>query len=195
MPLPFVLGAALSALTGPAAVALGTVTGAAMLLNELKINESPAKSKELFTIEETMKILGMSKPTILKKIKEGQITPEELGVRGRGRRFHIRREEIESYALKNNIVPNWGKEDISTNGPTSKVRIEETIKLKELQKEEAELDLEELELEPDDTVDYKRKLIQAKKKVKNIDKDIQALKIILMSLDSDEQKKAKPPAE
>ncbi len=185
MALPFILGAAISALLGPAAgVAAGVAAATgATIINELDLKESPSKSKELFTTEEAMTVLGMSKPTILKKMKEGLIPYEVAGGRGRGS-FHIRREELEKYAANNNIVPDWGCDAIPPTRTDNKASVEETIKLKELQREEAELDLEELELEPENTIDYKRKLIQAKKKVKKLDKDIQALKIILMSLDS-----------
>ena len=181
MPLPFILSAAISALAGSTGGV--AAAGTAMLVNKLAIKGTPTKLKEVFTTEEAMKVLGMSKPTILKKMKDGLIPYEVSGGRGRGG-YHIRREALENYAENNNIVPNWGEEDIPTNGPANKLSVEETIKLKKLQKEEAELELEEIQLEPDDSVDYKRKLIQAKKKIKKLDKDIQALKMILMSLDT-----------
>ena len=180
MALPFILGAAISALLGPAAgVAAGVAAATgATIINELDLKESPSNSKELFTTEEAMTVLGMSKPTILKKMKEGLIPYEVAGGRGRGS-FHIRREELEKYAANNNIVPDWGCDATPPTRTDNKASVEETIKLKELQREEAELDLEELELQPEDTIDYKRKLIQAKKKVASIEKEIQGWKIFL----------------
>ncbi len=184
MSLPLFLGAAIGALLGPAGIAVGAAatTGAA-IINGLDIKESSNNLKDLYTTEEAMQVLGMSKPTILKKMKEGLIPYEVSGGRGRGS-YHIRREVLENYAIRNNIVPNWGNENVIATRPDNKVTVEETIKLKKIQKEEAELELEELELEPVDTIEYKRELIQAKKKIKILDKDIQALRMILISLDS-----------
>ena len=86
MPIPFLIGAAISALGASAAAAgtIGTVTaagaaaaGAAAAYKVKKgldvredLSQESIGVKSVFTTDEAMKVLGMSKPTILKKMKE-----------------------------------------------------------------------------------------------------------------------------
>ena len=132
--------------------------------------------KEFFTTNEAMKVLGMSKPTILKKIKKGLIPYE--GSIGRGG-FVIHREELKAYAEKNNIVPDWGVDNSQTVSDFDTADLDELIKFSKIEKEKIELELEELELEADDSVEYKRKVIQTKKKIIALDNAIQQYQIIL----------------
>lgn len=197
MPIPFLIGAAISALGASAAAAgtIGTVTaagaaaaGAAAAYKVKKgldvredLSQESIGVKSVFTTDEAMKVLGMSKPTILKKMKEGAIPYEGSGGRGG---FRIRREALEAYAERNNIVPNWGVESLPAASATDKEAIEEVIKLLQIQKEEAELEVEELELDANDSIEHKRLLIQAKKNVVKFDKDIQAYKMLLFAAEA-----------
>lgn len=197
MPIPFLIGAAISALGVTTATATGvgvaTAAGAAAagaataykvkkgLEAKGEITNEAIGIKSIFTTDEAMKVLGMSKPTILKKMKEGAIPYEGSGGRGG---FRIRREALESYAERNNIVPNWGEESLPTASTTDKEALEEVIKLLQIQKEEAELEVEELELDADDSTEHKRAVIQAKKNVIKFDKDIQAYKMLLLAAEA-----------
>ena len=218
MPIPFLVGAALSALGASAAsvaaagatavgaaaaagaAAAGTTAGLAAagaiaagttaaytVKKGLKtpngiINEINTV-KSIFTTDEATKVLGMSKPTILKKMKEGAIPYEGSGGRGG---FRIRREALEAFAQKNNIVPNWGVEIPTVQIPSDKDEIEELIKLRQIQKEEAELNLEELKLDTDDSIEHKRDIVLAKKIVNYYEKEIQSYKILLKAAESKE---------
>ena len=171
MPIPFLVGAAFTA--------LASTYGAKKALEGLdELSSETIGVKSVYTTDEAMKVLGMSKPTILKKMKEGAIPYEGSGGRGG---FRIRREALEAYAGKNNIVPNWGTESLPKTSITDREALEEVIKLLQIQKEEAELEVEELELDANDSIENKRLLIQAKKNVIKFDKDIQAYKMLLLA--------------
>lgn len=213
MPIPFILGVLAAGIgstaaataagtvaaaagvtaTTAAGVAAGTIgaatTAAALAHNKENKNGDPNQPavpvKEIFTTDEAMKVLGMSKPTILKKMKDGLIPYEGSGGRGG---FRIRREALEAYAKKNNIVPNWVVETNQGIDVPDKEELEEIIKYKKLEKDELELELEELELLADDTIEHKRNVIQLKKKIKGIDKDIQETKMFLMGINAMESK-------
>ena len=192
MPIPFLVGAAISALgvtSAAATVGTATAVGAAAAAYKAKkgleasgeLSNESIGVKSVFTTDEAMKVLGMSKPTILKKMKEGAIPYEGSGGRGG---FRIRREALEAYAERNNIVPNWGVESLPSASATDKEALEEVIKLLQIQKEEAELEVEELELDANDSVENKRLIIQAKKNVLKFDKDIQAYKMLLFAAEA-----------
>lgn len=197
MPIPFIIGAlaATAGLTGVTGVA-ATAAGAAIAYNKAKkekedstkpLETNPSiPTKTIYTTDEAMRVLGMSKPTILKKLKDGSIPFEGSGGRGG---FRIRAEALEAYAIKNNIVPNWGVDNTQViNAPDSE-ELEAIIKYREIEKEQLELDLEELELEEDDSKDHKRNIIQIKKKIKSIDKDIQEYKMFLIGMNAMENMK------
>lgn len=165
---------------------VGSEDDAAITGKDKKVNV-----KEYFTTDEAMKVLGMSKPTILKKMKEKQIVYTGSGGRGG---FRISREELKNYAEKNNIVPQWGEwgvENRSAVHVPDKAEIEaliklgeETIKYLETVKEEAKLELQELELVPEDSVEYKRNVIKKKKIILSIEKKIRVSQIRLQALNA-----------
>lgn len=181
MPIPLFLGSALVAALGTAAGAAG-VAGAAAAAGAAGVAayKIAKGEKEYYSTDEAAKILGISKPTILKKLKEGAI-PYEGSIGRNG--FRIKGDAINFYAAQNDIEPNWeaATAQISNN---DKEAIEDMIKLKELEKAEAELDVDELELDADGTTENRRKLIQAKKKVASIDKEIQGWKMFLSSIEA-----------
>lgn len=198
MPLPFFIAhAALGALSavvgGATAAAAGAAAGAAATGSAATAGAIAAAYginanivKDFVTTDEAVILLGMSKPTLLKKIKEGLIPYDGAGGRGG---FRISRQALEEYAKSINTTLNWEalKKSSKPKNDTDKKAVKEMIKLKELQKEEAELELEELELDATDTIEYKRSLIQAKKKIKALDTEIQAWNMILKT-EEDEPK-------
>lgn len=73
-----------------------------------EVADAVAGLKDFYTTDETVRILGISKPTLFKKIREKKIEPYGDREPGGGRiGYRFKREEIEKYAAKNNIEPNW----------------------------------------------------------------------------------------
>ena len=208
MPIPFILGAlgavaaagtvtagavgAAASAAGAAGAAGAAAAGAALAYKAKKELENNGATqttetndavpiKDVYTTDEAAKVLGMSKPTVLKKLKEGLISYVSLGGRSG---FRIRREALEAYAVENNIVPNWAIENNQLVSAPDASEIEAIIKHREIEKKEAELELEEMELEEDSSTDHKRKIIQMKKAIIRIDKDIQEYKMLLMGMNA-----------
>lgn len=72
------------------------------ILNKIQASTS----KSLYTTDEAMLVLGMSKPTILKKMRENKLKYDGNGGRG-GYRF--KKEYLFEYARNNDIDLNWDK--------------------------------------------------------------------------------------
>ena len=72
------------------------------MLNKIQASAS----KSLYTTDEAMLVLGMSKPTILKKMREKKLKFDGNGGRG-GYRF--KKEYLFEYARNNDIDLNWDK--------------------------------------------------------------------------------------
>ena len=182
MPIPLFLGGALAAVLGTTAAGVAGAAAAAGTAGVAAYKLAKG-AKEYYSTDEAAKILRISKPTILKKIKEGSI-PYEGSIGRNG--FRIKSDAINFYASENGIKPNWGAAIVQISS-TDKEAIVEMIKLKELEKREAELDVDELELDADSTIENKRKLIQAKKKVASIEKEIQGWKMFLSYIEDESE--------
>ena len=167
------------------------------IMNELK-------EKNYFTTEEAMCLLNISKPTILRKFKAWKTNPESkfgLAYEGKGGRsgFRVSRESIDSYAQSHGIKVNWERlaeyylnkqeEETSKETGLSKEKLTlQKIELDQILKQKAELELEFLELEAEDEKDseklkaLRKKVLETKMKITNIDYDI---KILQMSLEKE----------
>lgn len=163
--------------------------------------------KDTLTTDEAMAVLGMSKPTILKKMKEEKVLPYS----GPGGRlgYRIRKEDIAEYAKKNNITPKWNKvidNDSSQNtASTSAVQIQndyasflnkikqnpdlldDLIELTKTYQNQAKLKLEKLKLEESNfqnTKEYKMKVILANMEINNYESEILQYNLLKRSLDA-----------
>ncbi len=64
--------------------------------------------KDVYTTDEVVRILGISKPTLFKKVKEDKIRPYGNREAGSGRiGYRFKREEIEKFGKIYNIEPDW----------------------------------------------------------------------------------------
>ena len=204
MPLPFFIATAALQALGAAGAAAAGAAGAATAAGAVGAAAAGAAGavtaagvaatygignnfiKDFLTTDEAVLVLGMSKPTLLRKLKEGLIPYDGEGGRGG---FRISRQALEEYAKSKNKTLNWealkNSDKAKTDLNKDKKAVIEMIKLKEIQKEEAELELEELELDANDSIDYKRNLIQAKKNIKALDREIQSWKMLLQTVEDE----------
>ena len=165
------------------------------------------KEKEYFTTEEAMSLLQLSKPTILRKFKEWKDNPdskEGIAYEGQGGRggFRVSRASIVTYAENHGISLNWEKliaaqidkqaeEAEKTTGISQEKQILQKIELDKILLQKAELEVEYLELEATDEEDpqkkkeLRKKILEAKMRVKNIEYDI---KVLEFSLEKDSDK-------
>ena len=201
--LPLLLGSAIAGqhasfteVSETAADSLGVVGATAVnIINELK-------EKTYFTTEEAMCLLNISKPTILRKFKAWKTNSESkfgLAYVGKGGRsgFRVSRESIDTYAQNHGIKVNWERlaeyylnkqeEETSKETGLSKEKLAlQRIELDQILKQKAELELEFLELEAEGEKDQeklkalRKKILEAKMRVTNIDYEI---KILQMSLE------------
>ena len=201
--LPILLGSAIAGqhasfteISENAAGSLGVVGATAVnIINELK-------EKNYFTTEEAMCLLNISKPTILRKFKAWKNNSESkfgLAYVGQGGRsgFRVSRESIDTYAQNHGIKVNWERlaeyylnkqeEETSKETGLSKEKLAlQRIELDQILKQKAELELEFLELEAEGEKDpeklkaLRKKILEAKMRVTNIDYEI---KILQMSLE------------
>lgn len=164
-------------------------------------------AKDTLTTDEAMAVLGMSKPTILKKMKEEKVLPYS----GPGGRlgYHIRKEDIAEYAKKNNITPKWNKvidnDSSQDTSSTSVVQIQndyvsflkkikqdpslldDLIELTKTYQNQAKLKLERLKLEESNlqnTKEYKMKVILANMEINNYEAEILQYNLLKRSLSS-----------
>ena len=159
------MGAATGAM-GAAAVAMGNII------------------KPYYTTEETMLILGMSRTTILKKMKEKKLKYEGKGGRG-GYRF--KKEDIIKYAQNNNITPNW--EALNTSLADSDFNSQDVVRIKhdaeylEIQIERCKIELRLLRMNASDDKkvieENKRKELLIKLKLADIMESIVKYKAVL----------------
>ena len=182
--------------------------------NVLGVNGSNAynvlntiKDKEYFSTEEVMTLLQLSKPTVLRKFKEWQSNPYSKegiayeGQLGRGG-FRVSRDTIEKYADGHGIALNWEKlvanhiekqaeESVKATGISREKQTLHKIELDKILLQKAELEVEYLELEATDEDDpqkkkeLRKKILEAKMRVKNIEYDIKGLEF---SLEKDSDK-------
>ena len=83
-----------------------SVTGG-ILAGEAAFN-SITGLKDIYTTDEVVRILGISKPTLFKKIREDKIRPYGNRESGSGRiGYRFKREEIEKFGKIYNIEPDW----------------------------------------------------------------------------------------
>ncbi|MBQ7416990.1 MAG: hypothetical protein IJV18_02645 [Acidaminococcaceae bacterium] len=165
------------------------------------------KEKEFFSTEEVMTLLQLSKPTVLRKFKEWQTNPYSKegiayeGQLGRGG-FRVSKDTIEKYAESHGITLNWEKlvtnhiekqaeESVKATGVSREKQTLHKIELDKILLEKAELEIQYLELEADDEEDpakaknLRKKILEAKMRVKNIEYDI---KVLEFSLEKDNEK-------
>lgn len=165
------------------------------------------KEKEYFTTEEAMSLLQLSKPTILRKFKEWKDNPdskEGIAYEGQGGRggFRVSRVSIVTYAENHGISLNWEKliaaqidkqaeEAEKATGISLEKQTLQKIELDKILLQKAELEVEYLELEAGDEEDpqkkkeLRKKILEAKMRVKNIEYDI---KVLEFSLEKDSDK-------
>lgn len=158
---------------GAAAGAMGTAAGA--MGNIIK---------PYYTTEETMLILGMSRTTILKKMKEKKLKYEGKGGRG-GYRF--KKEDIIEYAQNNNIKPEW--EALNTSLADSDFNSQDVARIRhdaeyiKIQIERCKIELRLLRLNASDDKkvieENKRKELQIKLKLTDIMESIVKYKAVL----------------
>ncbi len=162
--------------------------------------------KDTLTTDEAMAVLGMSKPTILKKMKEEKALPYS----GPGGRlgYRIRKEDIAEYAKKNNITPKWNKviDTVATQDTSlpsaiqfqdleafdkmfeqDPTLLDDVIELTKTYQNQAKLELEKLKLEEPDaqnTKEYKMKIILANMKINDYELKIQQYNLLKRSLNA-----------
>lgn len=200
--LSFVLGATATsvAMTSAAATTSSAEiigTGAATALDMYKT----LISKEYFSTEEAMILLQLSKPTILRKFKEWQNDPESkegLAYEGQGGRsgFRVKRKDIDNYAVNHGITLNWDKlvelyleekqrEEAARTGISQDKQIQQKIEMNKILIKRNELEIEGLELDLEDEQDpakkreLRRKIIEVKKRINNIEGDSKLLEFSL----------------
>ena len=159
------------------------------------------KDKEYFSTEETMILLQLSKPTLLRRFKEWEndhdskdgIAHEGSGGRGG---FRVSRNAIRKYADDHGIALDWGKlvvshldkqaeETVRTTGVSQEKQTLQKIELDKILLQRTQLESEYLELElqeEEDSVkvkDLRKKLLKTKMYIKNIEYDIKVLEFSL----------------
>ena len=159
------------------------------------------KEKEYFTTEEAMALLQLSKPTILRKFKEWKDNPaskEGIAYEGQGGRggFRVSRASIMNYAENHGITLNWDKliathmekqaeEAEKETGISQEKQTLQKIELDKILLQKAELEVEYLELDATDENDpqkkkeLRKKILEAKMRIKNIEYDIKGLEFSL----------------
>lgn len=184
---------------GPILGLTSVATATAMAFNENitdKITDNLYKKvKDTLSTDEAMVVLGMSKPTILKKMKYEKTLPYS----GPGGRigYRLRKEDVAEYAKKNHITPRWDKileqahepqqflsevtlsqEDYNSllnqisKNPAILDSLIELIKTKQKQ---VQLKLQELKLEDDailNTKEHKIKVIQLELEISKYDEQL-----------------------
>lgn len=159
------------------------------------------KDKEYFSTEETMILLQLSKPTLLRRFKEWENDPDSKdgiaheGQAGRGG-FRVSRNAIRKYADDHGISPDWGKlvishldkqaeETVRTTGVSLEKQTLRKIELDKILLQRAQLESEYLELElqeeedPVKAKDLRKKSLKTKMQIKNIEYDIKVLEFSL----------------
>jgi excisionase family DNA binding protein len=167
--LPFILGLSLTS---------------SVIKDTLKLAEDIIK--ETYSTKEAAEILGISEYTVRKKIRDGEIVAS--GKRGRNG-YTISYQEVEKYSAKtkksgiiisdksqvSNILPNTSE----MNDPQKLAEfingMEDEVTLKELQ-------LERLQLDNDDSIEYKKQELDAKIEIQELKNQIKGLKFKLQSL-------------
>ena len=204
MLLPILLGslatatgiASSAATTALSATATGLALSSTFGMVALGASSMFRLTKTTFNTVEVMQILGLSKPTVLKKLKN-----KELNYKGNGGKggYEISQKDIEEYARKHKIEPNWSnfirkeptKEELEKeinawadieNNPDM---LESLIKIIEADKKELELYLKILDLDDDvekATRAHQKEYIETEQKINNLERIINLYKIHLLKL-------------
>ena len=162
------------------------------------------KAKDILTTDEAMAVLGMSKPTILKKMKYEKTLPYT----GEGGRhgYRLNKKDVAEYAKRNHIKAKWKKvvekeveqpQHLATNTAIQSdfktvlekiaknpAILDSLIKLVKTQQKQAELKLQELELEDDsvkNTKEYKLKILKIKMEINKLDETLLQYDILKQS--------------
>ncbi len=198
--LSFLIGTASAALASAAATTsvaeiVGAGTATVYDMYKTLIN------KEYFSTEEAMILLRLSKPTILRKFKEWENdhnSKEGLAHEGQGGRsgFRVKRKDIENYAVNHGIALDWDKlvelyldekqrYEAVRNGIPQDKQIQQKIEMNKILIKRNELEIEGLELDLEDEQDpvkkreLRRKIIEVKKRINNIEGDSKMLEFSL----------------
>ena len=193
-----------NAIMTAAAIATGAIVGAAgcLALGSTGAADSILRlTKTTFNTVEAMQILGLSKNTILKKLKTGELHYEGNGGKGG---YRISQKDIENYARLHKIKPNWDnfkRTELTAEEFEKQVKaveavesnpvlLESMIKILEAEKRRLELGLElkKLDLEEGNVMslrDFRKKFIVAEQLINEYDKMINSYKLRLHSLDKD----------
>ncbi len=196
-----VVAAATTAIAGTAAAGAIAAVGAATGLASGKTvfggtTVQLRLTKRVFNTVEAMKILGLSKPTILKKLKDKELHYEGNGGKGG---YNISQKDIESYAKKHKITPNWDdfiipdltEEEIELqhqavydveNDPDM---LDALIKIIEADQKGLVLELKMLDLKESSvkaTQEFKQKCIEIEQMINEYDKIINVYRIRLIKL-------------
>lgn len=193
---PVPSAAAASAAMASVAELIGAGAASALEMYKTLIN------KEYFTTEEAMVLLQMSKPTILRKFKEWENDPDskegiayEKGLGGRSG-FRVKREDIDNYAVTHGITLNWDnlvevyleekqRDEAARTGIPEEKQIQQKIEMNKILIKRNELEIEGLELDLEDEKDpakkkeLRRKIIEVKKHINNIEGDSKLLEFSL----------------
>lgn len=159
------------------------------------------KDKEYFSTDETMILLQLSKPTLLRRFKEWDNDHNSKdgiayeGQVGRGG-FRINRTAIQKYAENHGITLDWEKlvvsqlekqaeETVKSTGVSLENQTLQKIELDKILLQRAQLESEYLELElqeekePSKIKELRKKILETKMRVKNIEYDIKVLEFSL----------------
>lgn len=162
---------------------------------------SELRSKKYFTTEEAMWLLDISKPTILRKFKIWKDNPDsKLGLAyvdlGGRNGFRISREAINTYANNHGTAVNWERlaevylnrqeaEERKNTGLSKEQLTLHKIEIDKIMKQKAELEIEYLELEAEaekgqeELKDYRKKILEKKMQINNIEYEIKLLQLSL----------------
>lgn len=184
------------------------VATTAFAINENANDELYKKVKDTLSTDEAMVVLGMSKPTILKKMKYEKTLPYS----GPGGRigYRLRKEDVAEYAKNNHITPRWDKildqsreqpqfsPEISLNPTdyesflnqiTKKPAIlDSLIELTKTKQKQAQLKLQELKLEDDailNTKEHKIKVIQMELEISKYEEQLLQYNILKETIKTD----------
>lgn len=202
-----VVAAATTAIAGTATAgaiaATGIAAGAAVFggpTTRLRL------TKRVFNTVEAMKILGLSKPTVLKKLKDKELHYEGNGGKGG---YNISQKDIEDYAKKHKITPNWD-DFIITDLTDEEIELqyqalcdvendpdmlEALLKIIEANQKDLVLQLKMMDLKDSSvkaTHEYMQKCIEIEQMINEYDKIINVYKIRLIKLNADNQRISKP---
>ena len=159
------------------------------------------KDKEYFSTEETMILLQLSKPTLLRRFKEWDNdhgSKDGIAHEGQGGRggFRVSRNAILKYAEGHGITLDWGKlvishldkkaeETVRATGISQEIQTRQKIELDRILLQRAELEVEYLSLElqeeeePVKIKELRKKILETKMRIKNIEYDIKVLEFSL----------------